>query len=105
MMDVDRTLVKIALGKCIASGEILRLGMEDSYKLANSILKEPPFPRNLIESNNREKKSSSNHPPYIAMVKKAIASNSSRKGTSRETIIRYIRDNYKVDVDRTLVKI
>ena len=50
----------------------------------------------------------STHPPYIAMVKKAIANNlnHSRKGTSRQTIVKYIIDNYNVDLDRvnTFVK-
>ena len=49
---------------------------------------------------NSEEKSSATHPPYIAMVKNAIASNPNRKGTSRQAIIKHIVDNYEVDLDR-----
>ena len=56
--------------------------------------------RHCKKKEKPEQKPSPNHPPYIAMVKKAIASNISRKGTSTQTIIKYIIDNYNVDHDR-----
>merc|ERR1712117_466485 len=40
------------------------------------------------------------HPPYIAMVKAAIAALKERNGSSRQAIVKYVMANYKVGNDQ-----
>ena len=54
------------------------------------------------EKPEKHEEYSVSHPSYINMVKKAIACNSNRQGSSRQRILKYIIDNYNVqkDIDR-----
>merc|ERR1712210_65077 len=45
-------------------------------------------------------KAPASHPPYIAMVKAAIAALKERNGSSRQAIIKYVMANYKVGNDQ-----
>merc|ERR1712227_48281 len=44
-----------------------------------------------------QKAAKSSNPKYIDMVKAAIKANDSRKGVSRQTILKYLIAHYKVD--------
>ena len=71
-----------------------KFGNQSNFKDHQRRCKKPEKPEQVS--------SVTHHPTYIDMVKKAIARSNNRNGSSRQSILKYITDNYKVqkDIDR-----
>ena len=59
----------------------------------------------MTSKHPKSKDKTSSHPPYIDMVKTAIASLKSRKGSSRQAILNYITSNFEVGNDKKFIRI
>ena len=60
----------------------------------------PPKPKAAKPKKAVKPKAPASHPPYIAMVKAAIAALKERNGSSRQAIVKYVMANYKVGNDQ-----